>query len=480
MKTTIWLAAISVALMVSACKDFDYALTGHARPAAQAAGYRLDADDLARLMAASSVPDSALTPHWAGRFARLWADYVSLALLYDDPDSTSSLDYTRLLEDGRFLATLAVERYHDSVVLAGVEPTEQELREYWDSRHPMTRLDVRRVRLRIEDEASDVTRDSVYEEASAIRTRLVGGADFVQVAREASDEPVQARGQVIAYQGHDDFPPAADSIVFSLQPGEISPVIATGDEILIYRIEGRRSPDYESAKDLVYEHLVNEREAAREEEALATLVDGSHRVVADGAGDLARRIAADANLAEDRIQGGLKLVRWDDGDLVVDEIRSLFLVRGDIRDLFVDAPDEELEAYLMELARDEILISAATRSGIAVTEEERAALADVLAEQLSTIANRYSISTQAVANPRFDVQRQSLWFLQQVLERSHSIPWLGEFRVVLDPVHSSRVDEVGVEVAARHARELRAARVGPSEVEERPEMESPEERVEVG
>jgi hypothetical protein len=432
-------------------------------------------------MATSPIPDSAINEFWAGQFARLWADFVVLSTLYRDPDTTRSVDYTRLMEDGRHLAAIAVMRYRDSVVMAGVEPTEEELRAYFEVRQPYTRLDVRRVAIEVPEAASPATRDSLVAAARTLRDRLVGGADFVAVARETSREPAQARGQVLAYQGHDDFPAAADSVVFGLQPGEISPVIVAEDEILIYRIEERRAPDYETSRDQLFRLMVREREETRQRESLEAALGGARRAVLQGAPDLAIQVAGDPSLAAGSIADGMKLVTWEGGDFTVGELRRLFLVRDDMRQVFEEATRDEVHDYLMRLARDEILIAEAARSGATASEEEREALAVALADQLGHIAARLGLTSELVANPRFNVDEQGYYFLQGVMARSRAVPWLGEFRVVLDPMFPVRVDESGVRSAARHAAELRSAGIAtPAPGEEAPRGADGETRVEVG
>lgn len=475
------IAVVAASLAAGGCAAFGDALTGHARPAATAAGFSLDQRELGHLMAASPIPDSALTSYWAGEFARLWADFVVLSTLYEEPDTTRSLDYTRLMEDGRHLAAIAVMRYRDSVVMEGIEPSEDEMRAYFETRQPYTRLDVRRIVLSVPAEASDAERDARFEEANSIRERLVGGADFVTVAREASSGPVQARGQVLAYQGHEDFAPAADSIVFSLQPGEISPVVSAGDQILIYRIEARRAPDFESSRDQLFRKMLGEREAERQKQALDSTVGNARRSVMQGAPDIAARIARDPTLAGSRIPDGMKLVTWSGGDLSVKDLRRLFQVRDDIRRVFAEASRDEIQDYLLRLARDEILVSAAAASGVAATDEERQTLAEALADQLGHIAARMGLTSQLATDPRFDIDEQGYYFLQGVMARSRALPWLGEFRVVLDPEYPVRVHDSGVRSAARHASELRASGVGPAEreIETPPEIEG-ETRVEVG
>ena len=479
-RTLVWVG-IAVCCVAAGCGSFGDALTSHARPAATAAGHTLDQEELGHLMATSSVPDSALTPYWAGEFARLWADFVVLSTLYEDPDTTQSLDYTRLMEDGRHLAAIAVMRYRDSVVMKGIEPSEQELRDYWEVHQPYTRLDVRRVVLSVPSGSGNSVRDSLLAEARSIRERLVGGADFVTVARERSDGPAQARGQILAYQAHDDFPPAADSVVFALQPGEISPVFASEDEILIYRVEARREPAFDTSRDQLFRLVLEARQDERQQQALESAVGDARRAVMQEAPALVSEIARDPTRAVNRIPDGMKLVTWDGGDLSVDDIRRLFLVRDDMRRVFAEASEDDIHDYLMRLARDEILISAAANTGIAANAEERDALALALAEQLGHIAARLGLSTQLVSNPRFDVDEQGYYFLQGVMARARALPWLGEFRVVLDPQFPVRVDESGVRSAARLAVELRAAGAGSAAPEAgQPQVDDGGTRVEVG
>jgi hypothetical protein len=68
-----------------------------------------------------------------------------------------------------------------------------------------------------------------------------------------------------------------------------------------------------------------------------------------------------------------------------------------------------------------------------------------------------NLSSRLATSPQFDVDRQAYAFLLGVLERSEAVPWLGSFRVVLDPRFPVRVDENGAANAARRAVELREA-----------------------
>ncbi len=450
-----------VALIIatsSGCGDTIDALVSHSRPVAEVAGESLDAQDLGLMLAQSPMPDSALTGYWATRVARLWADYTVLVRLYQEPDTTESLNYDQLLKEGRFFAVVEVARYRDSVVLAGIEPTDEEVREYFDRVEPLTRLDVRRITVSVPLDASEEVRDSLFVLMTEVRERVAGGADFIELARQFSDEPASARGQTIAYQGHGEFASVADSAVFALRPGEISQVFATGTEMVFYLVERRRSPEFSSVMGMVKEGMTDRRRFEKLSAASDSLLDGARRSVAEGAEQIARTVASTAGMAAGRIRGSVRLVRWEGGDFTVSELRLLLQARPDIQRRFVQAEDDETIAlFLYQLAGDEVMINAAVDSGIEIPEEALDELRLGIGRQLASIAKRLKVNHASAASPLFDLRAESHRFLTSVLTLAQPVPWLTEFRIVLDPLYPSRVNERSAEDAARIAREHRAS-----------------------
>jgi hypothetical protein len=442
-------------LAAVSCGDVDDALTAHSRPVASVSGVDLGTHSLGRIMAQSPIPDSGLNADIAGQIAQLWADYVILATIYAQPDTTHSIDFQPLLEEGRYFANLAVERYRDSVLNQNAEPTEEEVRAYFDTRKPFTRLDLRRIVIEVPEGASEEARDSLFEVASVLRERLAGGADFVEVARERSADPPANRGAVLSYQGHESVPEVADSALFSMRPGEISPVFATNDAMLIYRVEQVRTPEYEQSRQMTFDQMVENRSAESQARTVDSLLAAAQRAVPDGAAAAALRIASERGMAEAAIPGSTPLVRFAGGSLTAAELRQLFRVRPEIRDGFALASVSEVEDYLLELAADEVIVQAAEQSGFAANDEERLELEAAIAAQLATVATKYSISHELVTNPSFRLDLASESFLRGVLQAQRPVPWLTEFRFVLDPVYPVVIHERGVETASRLAEDLR-------------------------
>jgi hypothetical protein len=449
--------ALLLTVSLSGCSEFEGALTQHSRPVAAVSRYSLDPSHLAAILAESTIPDSALTEYWAMQFAQIWGEYVALAEVYVAPDSTQSLDYDRLLEDRRYLAELIVNRYRDSVVLGDIDYSEEKVREYYQRVQPFTRLDIRRIVIELPADASQTTLDSLIGLGEQVRNELVGGADFRDVARRVSSEPAQVRGQLRSYQGHRDFPAVADSVLFAMSPGQISPLIELEDGLHLYLVEARRAPTFEQASDQVFEQYEAVQESLRISMAVDSLVGSARRTVLRPAIGYFRAIVSTPDMAADRIPDQAQLVRWDGGNLTAGELRRLLRVRSDLVRLFADSTDEELEGYLFRLAEDEILIAAATGSGIEIGEAERAWLSEGLASQLSGIANNYDISHVLVTHPQFDVRTESVAFLSRVLARAARFPRVGEYQVILDTRYPIVTNDRAGALVARQAGELRRA-----------------------
>jgi len=250
----------------------------------------------------------------------------------------------------------------------------------------------------------------------------------------------------------DEHAAAADSVVFHLRAGDLSPVIATDTAMLLYQVEEVYEPTFEEARDRSFLFQMEEIRNRVSLETVDSLLENSRRAVRRGAESVARRLAIDV---DERIAPGTRLVTWNDGEFTVAELRRLYLVRPDIRELFVAATDAQLQAYLMELARDAILVQEAYEHGSAPSEKERENLREAMSAQLSRIAQELGLSHNLVVAPAYDLHDESLAFLNRVLFEAKPLPWLGEFRIILDEVYEVRIDERGVRSAAEIANRSR-------------------------
>lgn len=105
------------------------------------------------------------------------------------------------------------------IAAAGVQAIdESEIAAYYDSHRAEFQRPVQ-VRLR-----QILVRDAKI--AGEAREAILAGEDFAVVAARTSEEPQAARGGDQGLLGRDDLPPAFAEIIFNLDPGEVSDIVA--------------------------------------------------------------------------------------------------------------------------------------------------------------------------------------------------------------------------------------------------------------
>ena len=142
---------------------------------------------------------------------------------------------------------LLMQKYQ-AKMMKEMEPTEEELKKYYDDHKDEFKM----------AEASHIL-VKTKEEAEAIKKELDGGADFAKLAKEKSMDTGSAEnggslGQFTPGQMVKEF----DEKVFSMKPGEISDPVKTQFGFHIIKLE-KISDDFKSAKDAVKEAVVREK-----------------------------------------------------------------------------------------------------------------------------------------------------------------------------------------------------------------------------
>ena len=112
--------------------------------------------------------------------------------------------------------------------------------------------------------------------ANTIRTQLLNGASFPDLSAEHSRAPNATRGGEIGFVSRGELPKMFEEEIFRLQPGQITPVIATDSGFHIFLADERRQAgtiDFESAIPVIEIRL--REEAVRQE--LAKIVAASRK-----------------------------------------------------------------------------------------------------------------------------------------------------------------------------------------------------------
>lgn len=157
-------------------------------------------------------------------------------------------------------------------LLAVPEPTEQELRDYYEANQEQYLLPARAVvnEIRIpvgEDETA------AKEQADKALVRLRSGEALALVANDLSQSPL-IEGGLTVMKGQRD--PAYDEVVFNLDEGEISQVFRAGDAFYIVRLQSKeleRQQDLDEIRAQVRQAVLTQKETAWfEDKAEQTLI----------------------------------------------------------------------------------------------------------------------------------------------------------------------------------------------------------------
>ncbi|MDB6136129.1 MAG: prsA1 [Verrucomicrobiales bacterium] len=164
----------------------------------------------------------------------------------------------------------------------GAEPTEAEMRAFYEA-NPDRYLTAEQVRAshlfkqieKVED------RPTVYDLLRRLRCQALGGADFDEIARENTDR--EDKNPDLGFFGRGEFMEEFDTIVFSMETGEVSPVFTSHWGFHLVRVTDRRPPTVKVFEE-VRDQVRTEVEAEHRSRTTRDLVDRlkATAVISDG------------------------------------------------------------------------------------------------------------------------------------------------------------------------------------------------------
>lgn len=141
------------------------------------------------------------------------------------------------------------------------EPSESDLRAFYEGRIDQFKT-VEEVRathiLKAPRRGED--REGAYEQLREARERILGGADFHEVARACSDKPESETD--LGYFKRGELMEEFERVAFSMRIGEISPIFASPFGFHLVKLTDRRPPapkPFEEVRDTVRERFLADR-----------------------------------------------------------------------------------------------------------------------------------------------------------------------------------------------------------------------------
>lgn len=136
---------------------------------------------------------------------------------------------------------ITVDRYLNEKIGEEKDPTDAELEEFYQENIDsyQTGVTVEVSQLFVEPSSHESAKES-YDELFEARKKMLEGADFVELAVKYSG--LEAEEIQMGHIKQGENMPEIEAMVFSMQPGEISPILATAFGFHIFNVTGRNEP----------------------------------------------------------------------------------------------------------------------------------------------------------------------------------------------------------------------------------------------
>jgi hypothetical protein len=470
-----YLPILLVPVAVAACD----AVGAHTGTVARVGQYELTVERTVDMLVAN--PRIPATTEVVASVADLWVDYTILADILSRDSTLEGVNLEPLVEP--YVEQRVFMQLREQVVTQDTVFADDELRRMFDEQAPGRRVRARHILLRYPDDASPAQRERVQQQAEEIQQRAVEGEDFSELARRYSEDPGSAaQGGDLGWFEAGAMVPQFEEAAFRLQPGEISPVTETLFGLHIIKVDERETPAFDEQRDRFRQWVAEDRR----QQSLADYVDELSgpvgMTVEKGAVDVARDLALRPAARLAPRAASRQLVTWRGGALTAaDFARFTRRLPPQQRAQFEVAQDEQIEAVLRDVATNQLVLDDAGRRGIAVPQEERDSVRDLIRQEIVEVAHEAGlVGAPQDGEPRAEaVKRRVMAFMDGVLSGQHGLLPLGGLPHVLRQQQDWRVHERTFPAVVQRAENQREAQAGqelsPQPPATEPPLQAPQE-----
>jgi peptidyl-prolyl cis-trans isomerase C len=176
----------------------------------------------------------------------------------------------------RIRRILAAQKVVKEYVSPKITVTDEEVKKFYDANADAFQHDVRvhaaHILIKVSPSADVETRKLAQERIRAIQKKIQAGEDFAQLAKTYSEGPSKVNGGDLGYVSGAQMAPAFATAALSLQPGEVSDVVATRFGYHLIKVYDRKPAGrvpFSEAAPILKQRFFRERLDA----ALQNLVD---------------------------------------------------------------------------------------------------------------------------------------------------------------------------------------------------------------
>lgn len=413
---------------------------------ARAGSIQLGVEEAAQLLApVQGLPND--TPV-VQALADFWVDYTLLALAMNREGELDRVDLASILrqEENQEL----VMRLRDEVIQVDEEISDEQLAEFYATERPGEQVRARHILVLFPEQSTPQDRDSVQALAEELRDRARAGEDFSQLAETYSDDTGSAqRGGDLNWFSRGTMVPPFEEAAFALEPGEVSDVVESQYGLHVIKLDDRDFPALDDIREQLRFDLQMDRTSQAESIFVAGIEDAASVRIQDDAVEAMREIAEDPSVELSSRQAGQALASFEGGAYTRGQFREFIVSQPpQFRDQVLMAEDEQLDMFLQNLTRSELLVVEARRRGITVDESEMEELRREIREQYREIAGFLEIDAISPAEGETldaAVRREMLDLLGRIVTGEVDIFPLESLAIPLRSHFGARISETGVE-----------------------------------
>jgi len=423
---------------------------------AKAAGFEFTAQAAAEILAPQ--PQLPNQPEVAEALADLWVQYYLLARASAEDTTLANIDVDPLVRrqvEGELVFQLREQ-------LMGVDSIipDEELRMRYEAELPGGKIRARHILLQFPEGATEAQVDSVRALASSLRSRVLEGEDFEELARQFSqDSGTAVNGGDLGTFGKNEMVPPFEAVAFALAVGELSDIVETTFGLHLIRVDERIVPPFEESRDQFRAQLQNQRVMEAESTFVADLVEAAGIETDTESFESVRRVASDPDMELSSRALGRALARYDGGTLTVGEFRYWLLTSpANVPGQIQAAPDDQIENLLQGLTRSELLVNQAIAEGIEIPSSRQDSMSTGILTGVKSIAQQlgfFQLTPQEGESVETAADRAVREILVQVVQEGREVFPLQTVAYALKEQYGARIYRAGIARTVQIVNEIR-------------------------
>jgi hypothetical protein len=423
---------------------------------ARAAGFEFKARTAAEILAPQ--PELPNQPEVAEALADLWVQYYLLARAAAEDTTLANIDLGPLVK--RQVEGDLVFQLREQVIQVDTVIPDDVLRARYETEGPGGTIRARHILLQFPEGATDAQVDSVRALAASLRTRIVGGESFEELAAQYSqDGGTAANGGDLGTFGKNEMVPPFEAAAFALAVGEVSDVVETTFGLHLIRVDERVFPEFEERRDQFRAQVQNQMVMEAESTYVANLVEAAGAETDPESFETVRQVAGDPDMELTSRALGRALVRYNGGALTLGEFRDWLLTSpANVPPQVQAAPDDQIDNLLQSLTRSELLVNQAVAEGIEVPQAKEDSISTGILTGVKAVAGQLGflqLVPEEGESPEAAADRLVREILTQVVQEGREVFPLQTVAYALKEQYGARIYPSGIARTVQLVDEIR-------------------------